>query len=204
MLENMRIGETKSVVIAFGAGLGTGLLLTTIFHRCKSSDHHSRHAKQSEEAEIEMHILSTQVPAQALGIVVDKIDATSLVLSCPLDLNRNVHLTAFAGSLYSLGVLSAYYLGRAWVKREGLEAAGYQLVAKSGRISYNRPVTTARIVARSELPSEAALTKFRRDLEATGKATVDLKGVIFGGEEKVGCEFTIEVCGFRPRVKASA
>ena len=44
----------------------------------------------------------------------------SLSLSAPLELNKNVHGTAFAGSLYAAGVLCAFYLGREWLRTEGL------------------------------------------------------------------------------------
>ena len=55
---------------------------------------------------------------------IDSVEETTLTLSAPLELNRNVHGTAFAGSLYSVGVLCAFYLGRAWMRREGLAVHG--------------------------------------------------------------------------------
>ena len=113
-----------------------------------------------------------------------------------------VHGTAFAGSLYSVGVLSAYYLGRRWVQREGLSDAGYELVAKSGSIEYKRPVKASAIVARSVLPSEAALAAFRKTLEAEGKAFVDICGAVCVEEERVACEYRITVCAFKPRTKS--
>ena len=129
----------------------------------------SEHAPGSEEHEIEQHILETQVPAGALGIRVAGLDGHSLSLSAPLNLNKNVHGTAFAGSLYAVSVLSAWYLSRSWARREGFADAGYEFVAKAGSIDYKRPLKSA-IVARSDLPSAATLAEFRATLERDGKA----------------------------------
>lgn len=187
---------------AAGAAIGAVALALV----CKIKDRRQRadaktncHTAGSEASEIDSHIWSTQVPARALGIVVDSADSSSLVLSAPLLDNKNVHGTAFAGSLYAIGVLCSYYLGRAWVRHQGLADAGYELVAKSGSVQYKRPVTTSRICAKSVLPSAEALANFRRDLEAKGKAVVVISGCVLGAEEKVACEYQIEVCAFLPR-----
>ena len=128
------------------------------------------------------------------------LDETSLSLAAPLALNSNVHGTAFAGSLYAVGVLSAYYLGREWMRREGLSDAGYELVAKSGRIAYKRPIRAPSIVARSVLPTAEALRAFRATLEAEGKAVIDVRGeMCVEGDAREHCEYSIEVCAFRPR-----
>jgi len=194
--------------VAFGcaaAGMALGVWLerrrARADHAIPESFTVKTRAPGSEAYEIEQHIQETQVPARALGIRVEAIDEHALSLVAPHALNRNVHGTAFAGSLYAIGVLTSYYLGRAWVRREGLADAGYELVAKAGRIRYQRPCTAARIVARSVLPPAAALASFREELEATGKSAIEVGGCIMQGD-KVACEYTIDVCGFRPRAKA--
>ncbi|EOD08869.1 hypothetical protein EMIHUDRAFT_217177 [Emiliania huxleyi CCMP1516] len=108
--------------------------------------------------EIETHIRETQPPANLLGIGVAEVDEGSLALHAPLELNHNVHGTAFAGSLYSL-----------------------ELVAKAGSISYRRPLKGERIIARSQLPAEAAL----RDCQIGGMVLGDADG-------KPACEYSIE------------
>ena len=153
------------------------------------------------ERAIEEHILRTQVPAKALGIRCTHVSAQSLTLSAPLELNHNVHGTAFAGSLYAVAVLSAYYLGRDWVQRQGLQ--GYDLVAKRGRIEYKRPVQAA-IAARSWLPSAEELARFQATLVRDGKAFLEICGNICSDEDaaKIQCEYAIEVCAFVPRVRS--
>lgn len=162
----------------------------------------SLHAPGSAAYLIEKHILETQVPARALGIRVASVDDVSLALSAPLAQNRNVHGTAFAGSLYAVGVLSAYYLGRHWMESEGLLDGSFELVARGGQIDYKRPIKST-IVARSVLPPAASLRVFRRTLEAEGKAFIEVRGCMVGadGDERIHCEYTINVCAFRPRSK---
>ena len=150
---------------------------------------------------IEEHILETQRPAALLGIGVTALDEISLSLHAPLELNHNVHGTAFAGSLYALGVLCSYYLGREWLWRQGLADAGYELVAKAGSITYKRPVMSAQIVARSVLPSEEALHGFQAELVACGKASIEITGLVMHDAEKVACEYATVVCAYRPRPK---
>jgi hypothetical protein len=53
--------------------------------------------------EIEEHINRTQIPARAMGVKVVGLTDNSLSLVAPLAKNSNVHGTAFAGSLYSVG-----------------------------------------------------------------------------------------------------
>jgi thioesterase domain-containing protein len=154
----------------------------------------------SEERDIERHILSTQRPAATLGIVVDEVTSNSLTLSAPLEPNTNVHGTAFAGSLYSVAVLCAYYLGRSYLQRRpDVLHREFTVVARSGTIQYKRPVSH-RIVAVSVLPEdEQILDRFAKELSDKGKAFMDVSGTIRTGDGKVACEYTIEVCAYEPR-----
>lgn len=176
---------------------------------------HEGAALSAEARETDGHIWGTQVPARLLGIEVEAMDDESLSLRAPLHLNVNVHGTAFAGSLYSIGVLASYYVVRSWMRRVGLADAGYELVAKAGTVRYRRPVRSAFIVACSRLPPLAERESFRKDLETCGKATLTVDGrVVLSLSEsdgttgtvgtddmtsKAAVEYSIEVCAYRPR-----
>jgi len=82
-----------------------------------TTNHVGLRTQQQQQAMgiIEQHILETQTPAKAFGIRVHSLEETSLALRAPLHLNTNVHGTAFAGSLYSVAVLTSYYLARHWM-----------------------------------------------------------------------------------------
>mmetsp|Transcript_15012 Transcript_15012/g.23389 ORF Transcript_15012/g.23389 Transcript_15012/m.23389 type:complete len:203 (-) Transcript_15012:2164-2772(-) len=199
------MNHNKSLIIATGAASGgvlVGLCLAKwikLFQTTAGKQlMERRHEPGTEAHEIETHILNTQKPAGVLGIRVQECNEQSLSLSAPLELNHNVHGTAFAGSLYAVAVLCSYYLGRAWVRRQdGLHE--YQLVAKSGSIQYQRPLTDEYIVAQSILPSLEELNLFQKKLLETGKAAIEIGGAIIRNDGKVACEYKVEVCAFRPR-----
>ena len=189
----MVIGGNRMALVAAGA---TVIVLLSAKWRRR---YITLHSPGTVAHAIEKHIMDTQVPARSLGIRVFSVDDNSLSLSAPLSDNRNVHGTAFAGSLYAVGVLSAYYLGRQWLIESGLAAAGYEMVARTGHIEYKRPIKST-IVARSVLPAASALQAFRQKLEADGKAFLDVSGhMAVEGDERVHCEYCINVCAFKPR-----
>ena len=74
-----------------------------------------------------------------------------------------------------------------------------EMVARTGHIEYKRPIKST-IVARSVLPAASALQAFRQKLEADGKAFLDVSGhMAVEGDERVHCEYCINVCAFKPR-----
>ena len=182
-----------------------------------------QHALQSLADSIERHIWRTQRPARALGIVVHSVDDGGskdmeednhnpshsyrqrychwLILQAPLHRNTNVHQTAFAGSLFSIGVLASFYLARQFMLDQGLledesqektcdsksdttiinRSNGkptYTLVARSADIRYRRPVRSAWIKATSRLPDKEELQNFLSQLKARGKAMMTVQGSI--------------------------
>lgn len=160
-----------------------------------------RHSSNPQALEMEQHLLKTQKPASLLGIRVHHLSGNYLALSAPLKLNTNVHGTAFAGSLYSLTVLTGYYAARSWLLQQE-EYADYVLVAKSARIQYKQPIKDCLlIVARCTLPSLAFLDKFRQGLDSDAKkgylevsSHVNLEN---GGT--LACECVIELCAYKAR-----
>lgn len=110
--------------------------------------------------------------AAAMGVEVASFDGDELVVRAPLAPNINVHGTAFAGSLFSVCVLTCW--GAAWLiaKQRGLEG---DIVAKSSRIEYRRPVAEP-ILCRCRFDSDAAARLGARDGEHT--VTVPLRSAI--------------------------
>jgi thioesterase domain-containing protein len=168
--------------------------------RRQRSSHYQRNPHLSADGRaIEEHLQSTQIPARLLGIQVHsyKSPPASLSLSAPLDINKNVHGTSFAGSLYSIGALCSYYLSRQWCIEESIEA-DYVLVAKSGSIQYKRPVTSSMFVATSVIPSIDVLHGFKATLRERGKAYMEVGGRILQ-DDIIACEYSIEVCAYLPQ-----
>lgn len=175
----------------------------------------ARHPLGSDALRIEEQILSTQKPAELMGIQVKQCTSNSLTLQAPLDERHlNVHGTAFAGSMYSVASLTSYYL--VWIhltkwqeKIKSKDDALYTLVAKSGTIRYHRPVKDPSkwIVAKSQFDSRGGRgspTIFLLQLTRSGTAYWTVSGKILENDNdpsSVACEYDIELCAKKTKPK---
>ena len=76
----------------------------------------------------------------AMGYRILELDATHILAEAPLPPNINIHGTGFAGSIYSLGMLSAWALASFLIEQAGLEA---ELVVAGASIRYRAPIRGA-------------------------------------------------------------
>jgi thioesterase domain-containing protein len=124
--------------------------------------------------------------AAAMAIEIASCARDELVVRAPLAPNRNLHGTAFAGSLFSLCVLTGW--GATWLalKQRGLDGA---IVVADSRIRYRKAVS-GDIVCRCR-PDLALIERSLARLAATGRADVplvctidqdDKRAVTFEGE----------------------
>ena len=74
----------------------------------------------------------------AMGMTVDRYDGSSLTVRAPMQPNRNVHGTTFAGSLYSACVLTGW--GAVWLalRERGLDGV---IFASEGTVQYRKGVS---------------------------------------------------------------
>jgi thioesterase domain-containing protein len=107
--------------------------------------------------------------AAAMDIEVASFTHGELVVHAPRAPNVNVHGTAFAGSLFSVCVLTGW--GAVWLALREHSTMGLIVVADS-RIQYRRPVT-GDLVCRCRL-DRAALEPALEALAAKGRATLPL------------------------------
>jgi thioesterase domain-containing protein len=127
-------------------------------------------------------LLSTwlrEIPlAAAIGVEITACTASELVVRAPLAPNRNLHGTAFAGSLYSVCALTGW--GTAWlaVRRAGLSA---RIVVAESTIAYRKAVP-GEIVCRCVLAEADASAAIGR-LGAAGRATLPLVCTIDAGDK---------------------
>jgi thioesterase domain-containing protein len=127
--------------------------------------------------------------ASAIGIEVAGFDGVTLTARAPLPPNRNVHGTAFAGSLYSVAVLTGW--GALWLALRERGLPGVIVVAES-HIRYRRAVT-GELVCRCTLEPEtltASLEEYRVEqrMKIPLKCTIDSEGkpaVMFEGSYAV-------------------
>ena len=141
-----------------------------------------------DELALELH--STwlrEIPlAAAMAIEIAGCTPEELAVRAPLAPNRNLHGTAFAGSLFSLCALTAW--GAAWLalRQRGLDGV---LVLADSRIRFRKAVS-GDIVCRCR-PDLSAVERSLAGLEATRRANItlvctidqhDKNGVTFDGE----------------------
>lgn len=124
--------------------------------------------------------LEREIPVtRALGVQVTRFDAAAVELSAPLAANRNDKGTGFAGSQYSLAVLSGWSLVMGLLREAGV--AGQAVIA-SCELRYLRPVH-ADFRAICERPEADAVDAFLRGLSERGRARLALKVRLCCGDE---------------------
>lgn len=116
-------------------------------------------------------------PAAAMAIEVAGYDGRTLAVRAPLAANRNVHGTAFAGSLFSVCVLTGW--GATWL---ALRERGHQgsIVVAESQIKYRRAVA-GDILCRC-VTEPATLDPALAQFDATGRATLLLTCTIDAGD----------------------
>jgi thioesterase domain-containing protein len=106
---------------------------------------------------------------EAMGMAVERYDGTSLTVRAPMQPNRNVHGTTFAGSLYSACVLTGW--GAVWLalRERGLDGVIY---AAESTVQYRKGVARDFLCtcAWDVDASKVWVDRF----EAAGRATFDL------------------------------
>jgi thioesterase domain-containing protein len=134
-------------------------------------------AELLRELEITWH---RDIPlAAAMGICVQSYDGAVLAARAPLPPNRNVHGTAFAGSLFSLCVLTGW--GTTWLKLRERGLTGTIVVAES-RIQYRKAVT-GDLVCRCA-PDASALESGLAVFQSAGRLRIDLDCTIDVGDKR--------------------
>ena len=91
----------------------------------------------NDAAALQAKIHSTIPLSAAMGYEIVELDDARIVVEAPLEPNINIHGTGFAGSLYSLGVLSAWALCNHLIEEAGLDA---ELVIAEADIRYRAPI----------------------------------------------------------------
>lgn len=91
----------------------------------------------NDAAALQAKIHRTIPLSAAMGYEIVALDEAQIVVEAPLQPNINIHGTGFAGSLYTLGILSAWALCNHVIDDAGLDA---ELVIAEAAIRYRAPV----------------------------------------------------------------
>lgn len=107
--------------------------------------------------------------SEAMQFEVVSLQPNAIEVVAPLEPNINIHGTGFAGSLYSLAVLTAWGMTSAIVSETGVCA---DVVVRSADIKYRLPVKTDIRCECACLPEEKA--EFIEGLRSKGKGRLSL------------------------------
>jgi thioesterase domain-containing protein len=117
-------------------------------------------------------------PAAAMAIEVAAYDGRTLTVRAPLAANRNLHGTAFAGSLFSVCVLTGW--GATWLALRERGLAGSIVVADS-QIRYRKAVS-GDLVCRCTTEPQSLDAAFAGFAES-GRASLPLSCTIDAGDK---------------------
>lgn len=130
-------------------------------------------------------ILHAEIPLSAfMEVRVAELDAQTTVLCAPFEPNRNLHGTGFAGSLYTLCVLTGWSAVTAHLDRCGLKAS---VVAHKAEIHYLKPII-GELRAECRYPEAEILAHFEKTFVARHKARLSL-GVSLGEAVRFSADF---------------
>ena len=121
-------------------------------------------------AELEQRIRAAIPLAEAMQFHIESLSPGEIRVTAPLAPNINIHGTGFAGSIYSLAVLTGWALCTHLLDSAGIAA---ELVVARADIKYRAPVD-ARLECRTSAAS-AQREQFLADLTDSGKAVMALE-----------------------------
>lgn len=128
---------------------------------------------QSDALALQREIHAGIPLSSAMGFEITALDNAGITVMAPLAPNLNVHATGFAGSLYALGILTAWGMVRHLMRCHGLTA---NLVVAQADIRYRAPIRED-IECRCAVPESDAST-FLSQLASDGSARLTIEVVI--------------------------
>lgn len=97
-------------------------------------------------------------------------DLEGVVCKAPLKPNKNIHNTAFAGSISSLMIICGWLQVNAWTEKNMPKA---KIVLKNFKLDYQRPVQ-ADMTINSTPPDQVKWEELKRSLQTRGRGTIEV------------------------------
>lgn len=114
---------------------------------------------------------------RGLAVQLDAYNGWQLLVSAPLESNKNHQGTAFGGSLYAVAVVSAWGLMELLLEDAGLTGS---IVIQSGKMDYLGPIDDD-FYALCSLPDEEVMRRFHKSLARYGKGRLNLSAHAYRG-----------------------
>jgi len=119
----------------------------------------------------ELDYIQQHIPITAnLGVEITSFDGDKIIISAPLEANKNLHGTAFGGSQAAIGILTGWALIYLKLKQLGINN---DLVIQKSEYDFKKPVT-ADFTYTCAFPSVAILETFIQTLKEKGKSRISL------------------------------
>ena len=116
-------------------------------------------------------LLHKEIPiTKALAIDVENLSVDQIIINAKFEENKNIHNTAFAGSIYTIATLAGWSLITNYLEECNLPGV---VVLASADIKYKRPIT-GDINARCQLPKGNDIEDFKNRLLKKGRAKLKI------------------------------
>lgn len=127
------------------------------------------------------NLLHQTIPlAKAMAVEVVKASDSLITIKAPFAQNKNIHNTAFAGSIYTTATLTGWSLLTNFLDENNLSGS---VVLASADIQYRKPIQ-GDIIASCSLSSEQQ-KKLKKNLHTSKTVKLPLALVITDNEQKV-------------------
>lgn len=116
-------------------------------------------------------LVHQEIPiTQALDIRIDELNDDSIRVMAPFEANKNIHNTAFAGSIYTVATIAGWSLVTSLATRHQLEGS---VVLAKANIQYKKPIN-GDIVAECEVADSALIDSFKASFQRKNRARLEL------------------------------
>ncbi|RDX37839.1 DUF4442 domain-containing protein [Kangiella sp. HD9-110m-PIT-SAG07] len=116
-------------------------------------------------------LVHKEIPiTQALDIRIEEITDQSIRVEAPFEANKNIHNTAFAGSIYTVATIAGWSLVTSLAMAQGLE--GSVVLAKAD-IKYIKPIN-GDIVAKCSIKDTDSIDTFASSFRRKKRARLSL------------------------------
>jgi len=126
--------------------------------------------KSETRLKLQNKIRETIPLSDSMQFSIKELEADSILVNAPLSENYNIHGTGFAGSIYSVGILTGWAL--CYHIMELREMVGDLVVGKA-EIIYNAPINEDIVCSTAFKHTES--DTFYRDFKEKGKSAIKLE-----------------------------
>ncbi|MBV35228.1 MAG: thioesterase [Rickettsiales bacterium] len=117
-------------------------------------------------------LVHQEIPiTQALDIRIKELTESSIRVMAPFEANKNIHNTAFAGSIYTVATIAGWSLVTSLALQRNLEGS---VVLAKANIQYKKPIN-GDIVAECRVESDDLIDSFVASFKRKNRARIELE-----------------------------